>query len=113
VAILAAVGRSAFAQAVASVRRGGKILVFAATAPGETVEADLGVLNPQEKDILFSYSSSIDIQDEAARLVFERQINVKDLVTHRIPLGEADRAVALASRPAAGVLKVVVEMGRG
>jgi threonine dehydrogenase-like Zn-dependent dehydrogenase len=76
------------------------------------VEVDLGALNPLEKDILFSYSSSADIQDLAARLVFERQIDVRSLVTHRFALEESARAVEVASRPAPGVLKVVVEMGR-
>jgi L-iditol 2-dehydrogenase len=112
VVLLAAVGRPAFAQAVEAARPAGKIMVFAATAPGETVELDLGVLNPQEKDILFSYSSSADIQDLSARLVFERRINVRDLVTHRLPIEESARAVALLGRPAPGVLKVVIEMGR-
>jgi L-iditol 2-dehydrogenase len=111
VVLLAAVGRPAFAQAVEAARPAGKIMVFAATAPGETVELDLGTLNPQEKDILFSYSSSADIQELSARLVFERAINVRDLVTHRLPLEESARAVALMGRPSPGVLKVVVEMG--
>ena len=111
VVLLAAVGPPAFAQAVEAARPGGTVLVFAATAPGEQVEVDLGVLNPQEKDILFSYSSSVEIQDLAARLVFERQINVGDLVTHRFPIDESARAIEVAARPAPGVLKVVVEMG--
>ncbi len=113
VVLLATVGRAAFAQAVEAARPAGVVLVFAATAPGEVVEVDLGTQNPQEKDILFSYSSSADIQDLAARLVFERQINVRDLVTHRFPIEESARAIAVAARPAPGVLKVVVEMGRG
>jgi L-iditol 2-dehydrogenase len=112
VVLLAAVGRPAFAQAVEAARPGGKVVVFAATAPGETVEVDLGTLNPLEKDIVFSYSSSVDIQDLAARLVFGREINVRDLVTHRFPIEESERAVLVASKPAPGVLKVVVEMGR-
>jgi L-iditol 2-dehydrogenase len=110
--LLAAGGRPAFAQAVEAARPAGKVVVFAATAPGETVEVDLGTLNTQEKDIVFSYSSSADIQDLAARLVFERQINVRDLVTHQFPIEESVRAVEMAARPAPGVLKVVVEMGR-
>jgi L-iditol 2-dehydrogenase len=112
VALLAAVGRPAFAQAVDAVRPGGTVLVFSATAPGETVEVDLGLLNPLEKDIVFSYSSSLDLQDLSARLVFERQIDVRSLITHRFPLPEAPAAFARAARPAPGVLKVVVEMGR-
>jgi L-iditol 2-dehydrogenase len=113
VVLLAAVGRPAFAQAVEAARPAGSIVVFASTAPGDTVEVDLGALNPQEKDILFSYSSSADIQDLSARLVFERQIDVRSLVTHRFPLEEAKKAIATAARPAPGVLKVVVEMNRG
>jgi L-iditol 2-dehydrogenase len=112
VVLLAAVGRPAFAQAVQATRPSGKVVVFAATAPGETVEVDLGVLNPLEKDIVFSYSSSHDIQDLAARLVFERQVNVRDLVTHRFPITASAEAVEVAKKPAPGVLKVVLEMGR-
>jgi len=110
VVLLAAVGRAAFAQGVEAARPAGTILVFASTAPGDTVEVDLGVQNPQEKDILFSYSSSQEIQEQAARLVFERRIDVKSLVTHRFPLAEAPQAIAAAARPVPGVLKVVVEM---
>jgi L-iditol 2-dehydrogenase len=113
VVLLAAVGRAAFAQAVEAARPAGSIVVFAATAPGDTVEVDMGAQNPQEKDILFSYSSSAELQDLSARLVFERQIDVRSLVTHRFPLPEAAKAIATAARPGPGVLKVVVEMNRG
>jgi L-iditol 2-dehydrogenase len=87
-------------------------MVFSATAKGETAVVDLGMLCPQEKEILTSYSSSIDVQEEAARLVLERQIDVASLVTHRLPLEQAPEAFALAARPAPGVLKVVVTMAR-
>jgi L-iditol 2-dehydrogenase len=111
VTLLAAVGRAAFRQAVESTRPGGRIVVFAATAPGETVEVDLGALSLAEKDIVTSYSASVDVQDEAARLVFGREVRVRPLVTHRFPIDETPAAVALAARPAPGVLKVVVLMG--
>ena len=111
VAILAAVGPAPFAQALAATRPGGRVLVFAATAPGEIAEVDLGALTVSEKDILTSYSASVDVQDLAAELVFSRQVRVAELVTHRFPLAEAPQAVELAARPSPGVLKVVVEMG--
>lgn len=106
--LLAALGGQAFAQAVAAARPGGRIMVFAATSPGETAQVDLGALCAAEKQILTSYSSSADVQDLAARLVLEREIRVRELVTHRLPLEQAAQAVQLASRPAPGVLKVVV-----
>lgn len=109
-AIVAAVGSAPFAQAVDATRPAGRIMVFAATSPGETAEVDLGALCAAEKEILTSYSASVDVQDLAARLVFGREIRVRDLVTHRLPLEEAPAAVELASRPAPGVLKVVLRI---
>src|SRR4029079_10053459 len=109
VALLAAVGRAAFRQAVDATRPGGRVVVFAATSPGETVEVDLGGLALAEKDIVTSYSASVDVQDLAARLVFCREVRLRELITHRFPIEETAAAVALAARPAPGVLKVMVE----
>jgi threonine dehydrogenase-like Zn-dependent dehydrogenase len=50
----------------------------------------------------------VEVQDLAARLVFERSVRVRELITHRLPLGEAARAVELAAKPAPGVLKIVL-----
>jgi L-iditol 2-dehydrogenase len=107
---LAAVGPAAFRQAVAATRAAGRIMVFAATSPGELADVDLGELCAAEKEILTSYSSSIEVQDLAAELVFGREVKVLELVTHRLPLREAPQAIALASAPAPGVLKVVLQM---
>jgi threonine dehydrogenase-like Zn-dependent dehydrogenase len=107
--LLAALGPAAFRQALEAARPGGSVLVFSATSPGETVELDLGGLCGSEKQILTSYSASVDVQDVAARLVFERTVRVRELITHRLPLREAPHAVALASRPAPGVLKVMLD----
>jgi L-iditol 2-dehydrogenase len=107
-AFVAAVGKAAFAQAFHAVRPAGRIMVFAATSPGETAEVDLGALTASEKEILTSYSASIDIQDVAARVVFGREIRVRELVTHRFPLEQAREAFDLAARPGPGVLKVVL-----
>ncbi len=109
-AFVAAVGPAPFAQAVDAVRPAGRIMVFAATSPGETAEVDLGALTASEKEILTSYSASIDLQDLAARLVFGREIRVRELITHRFPLERAPEAFAVAARPAPGVLKVVLQV---
>jgi threonine dehydrogenase-like Zn-dependent dehydrogenase len=86
---------------------------FAATSRGETAEVDLGVLTTSEKAILTSYSSSIDLQDRAAQLVFGREIKVRELVSHRLPLERAREAFALAMRPGPGTLKVMLDMTQG
>ena len=113
VALMAAVGRPAFQQALDATRSGGRVVAFAATAPGETVELDIGALSLAEKDLLTSYSASVEVQDTAARLVFGREVRVRELISHRFPIAETGAAVALAARPAPGVLKVMVEMGPG
>lgn len=111
VTLLAAVGEAAFSQALAATRPAGTLMVFSATSPGETALVDLGALTASERQILTSYSASLDVQELAAQLVFGREVRVRELISHRIPLSDAPRAIALASRPAPGVLKVVVEMG--
>ena len=110
---LAALGADPFAQAVDAARPAGRIMVFAATSPGETASLDLGSLCAAEKELLTSYSASVEVQDLSAQLVFGREIRVEELVTHRFPLDEAARAVEVASRPAPGVLKVVLQAGAG
>ena len=106
---LAALGQAPFTQAVDATRPGGRIMVFAATSPGETTSIDLGAFCSAEKELVTSYSSSVEVQDLASQLVFGREIRVEELVTHRFPLEEAARAVEVASKPAPGVLKVVLQ----
>jgi L-iditol 2-dehydrogenase len=72
------------------------------------VDLDLGALSSGEKDLLTAYSASVEVQDLAAQLVFRREVRVAELVTHRFPLADVARALDTASRPAPGVLKVVV-----
>jgi L-iditol 2-dehydrogenase len=108
-ALVAATGQRALDQAVEAVRPGGRILSFAATSRGETAVVDLGLLTSSEKDLLSAYSSSIEVQEEAAELVFSRRVRVRELVSHRLPVDRALEAFDLALRPRPGTLKVVLE----
>lgn len=112
VALVAALGQPALDQAIASTRPGGRVLVFAATSPGERAEVDFGALCASEKEILTSYSASIDVQSRAAQLIFDREVKVRELITHRFGLGEAPQALELASCPGAGVMKVMLTSER-
>jgi L-iditol 2-dehydrogenase len=108
-ALLAAPGQAAFEQAVGATRPGGRILSFAATSPGESVQVDLGRLTSLEKDLLTAYSSSIDVQQEAAELVWSRTVRVAELVSHRLPVARGREAFELAMGRAPGTLKVVFD----
>ncbi len=112
-ALVAAGGAPAMTQALAATRPGGRVLSFAATSPGESVEVDFGLLTTAEKDILTAYSSSIDVQERAAALVFRREVRVRELVSHRLPMERALEAFAIALHPAAGTRKVVLQMTAG
>jgi L-iditol 2-dehydrogenase len=65
-----------------------------------------------EKTLLGSYSASIDIQEEALGIVFEgygEGYDLTRLVSHRFPLSDAVEAIAIASRPTATSMKIVIE----
>src|SRR2546428_3502787 len=104
----AALGQDPFTAAVDATRPGGRIMVFAATSPGETASIDLGALCAAEKELLTSYSASVEVQDLAAQLVFPPPPRAAELITHRFPLAEAPRALDVASRPPPPALNVVL-----
>ena len=69
---------------------------------------DLSTICADEKDLLGSYSSDFTLQEQVARLIFSRKLDVRKLVTHYFPLEQTAAAIALASSPAGSSLKVVV-----
>ncbi len=69
---------------------------------------DLSSICVDEKDLLGSYSSDFTLQAEVARLVFSRRLDVRPLISHVFPLEETAQAVALAARPTADSLKILV-----
>ena len=99
------------AQAQTLLRGGGQLLLFAHTKRGVLAETDFSAVCVDEKDLLGSYSADVTLQDEVARLVFSRRLDVRSLITHRFPLAKTAAAVALASRPTPDSLKVVVLSG--
>lgn len=108
-AIVAAVGAGPVRDAIRATRPGATILLFAQTHRGDEVAVDVGDLCIDEKRVVGSYSASVDLADEAAEVVFTRAIDLRTLVTHRLPLSDTPRALALAATPADDVLKVIVE----
>ena len=105
----------AVAQAVQFVRGGGQVLLFAHTKRSSrdincraTPPLDFASICLDEKDLIGSYSSDLTLQREVARLVFWRRLDVRRLITHRFPLEQTAKAIALAARPTESSLKIVV-----
>jgi L-iditol 2-dehydrogenase len=97
------------AQALAAARPGGRVLLFAHNDPELQLDFPAAAVGIQEKEILGSYSADVDLQEQSAQLVFQRSLPVARLISHRFPLEDFERALALAARPAGNSLKVVIQ----
>lgn len=105
-AIITAPGSKPFQQAIASVRRGGTLNIFAAHTG--TTPLDLEALYTQELTITSSYSSSPDDLRIALDLLVSGRVRVGGLISHRLPLERFSEGVALMRERKA--LKVYFEM---
>ncbi len=108
IALVAAAAPQAIQAALDAVRPAGRVVLFAQTRLGETAQVDVGQIGKLEKELIGSYSASVDLQQEAADLVFSRKIRVAPLITHRFPLDRIHEAIAVAANPSAQSLKVIV-----
>ena len=108
--ILAAAGNALIRSAMDAARPGGRVLLFAQTQRGEAI-IDPAAVCVDEKTLMGSYSASVDIQEEALRLVFEgygQGYDLTRLVSHQFSLAETVAALAVASQPTATSMKVVI-----
>jgi L-iditol 2-dehydrogenase len=108
-AIVAAANHRAVEDAMKTVRRGGRVLLFAQTVPGEMIPVDVSRICMEEKRLIGSYSASVELQDKAADLIFTRKINVARLISHRMALELLSEGIHLASHPSDHSLKVVIQ----
>ena len=108
-AIVAAANPQAVGAAQAVVRRGGRVMLFAQTVPGEKIPVDVSCICMEEKKLIGSYSASVELQDKTAELVFSGKVNVARLISHRLDLEFLSEGIRLASNPSDHSLKVVIQ----
>jgi L-iditol 2-dehydrogenase len=105
VVIVCTAARQAIENALSSVDRKGKILFFAVP------ENDISMPSVQfwrdEISIFFSYGASPDDLLKATELIESRVIDVRSMITHRVPLSSIVRGFALVTG-GKNSLKVVV-----
>jgi len=106
--LLAVPNPSLVPEALALARPGGRVLLFAHNDPVLRLEFPAAAVGVEEKEILGSYSASVDDQAESAALVFERRLPVRELISHRFPLEQIAEALELAAHPKDNTLKVVI-----
>ncbi len=109
VAIVATADHQAVQSAQSVTRRGGKVLLFAQTIPGEMIQVDAARICMEEKQLIGSYSASVELQEKAARLIFSRKVNVTKLVSHKFGLDLLPEGIRLASHPSVDSLKVIIQ----
>ena len=89
-------------------RPGGRVLLFAQNDPQMQIQFPAASVGIEEKEILGSYSASVEWQEESAKLVFQHRALLGELISHRFSLPDVGEAFELASHPAENSLKVVV-----
>lgn len=107
-AIVATGSPKAIEQAISSVRKGGKVVLFGAPGRGTTVSFDISRLFLQEIGIHASYSASETEMHIALEIMRTRRIDPTRIITHRLPLERIVEALHLAESGKEAV-KVMVE----
>jgi len=110
IAIVATPDPQAVATAMRLTRRGGRVMLFAQTVPGEMIPVDASMICMEEKRLIGSYSASVDLQPVAADLIFSRKVKVAELISHRLPLDKLSEGIRMASNPSEDSLKVVIQL---
>jgi L-iditol 2-dehydrogenase len=92
-AIVTVGGAKPLLQALASLRKGGALSIFAAQAG--TVPINIETLYQQELSISSTYSSSPEDLRIALDLLTQREVQVERLISHRLPLEQFHEGVRL------------------
>jgi L-iditol 2-dehydrogenase len=108
-AIVAAASPEAVGDAQRVRRRGGRVMLFAQTVPGEKNPVDVAAICMEEKKLIGSYSASVELQDKTAEMVFSGKVNVGRLISHRFGLEHLLEGIRLTLNPSANSLKVVIQ----
>ena len=109
--IVSTAATEAIEQSFRCADRGGTILLFAPTEPGVTVSYPLWELWHDGITITHSYAGSpIDIT-WAIELIRSKRVNVVDMITHRLGLGETALGFQLVAE-ANNSIKVIIEPQR-
>ncbi len=108
--ILAVAGNALIRPAVDAARPGGRVMLFAQTVRSE-VQIDPAAICVDEKTLLGSYSASVDLNEDVARFVLSREMDLEGLYSHRFPLEQAVEALKLAAHPQPDTMKIAIQPG--
>jgi L-iditol 2-dehydrogenase len=109
IVILTTGAERAIDQAFRSVDRGGAILFFAPAGRGVSIPLPVNDLFwRNEISLTSSYAANCEEHVTAMEFIRQRRINVRDMITHRLPLEETPRGFRLVE-DARESIKVIIE----
>jgi L-iditol 2-dehydrogenase len=107
-AIVSTGNEKALNQAFGSVRKGGRVLLFGAPSQGASYQLNLSDLFSREITMLSSYSCVEAEMEEAIRLVSEKRLDLKSLISDRFQLRDGQKAMEFAKTSKTAIKTIVV-----
>ena len=107
IAIVSTGNPKALSQAVSSVRKGGKVMLFGAPAQGANFQLDVSSLFSRQVSILSSYSCVEEEISRALHMLQRKAIDLASMITHRFPLKDAKEALEFAGSSSSAVKTMV------
>jgi L-iditol 2-dehydrogenase len=95
--VLCAGASSAVTQALDCIEPGGTLLLFAPTMPKETIPIDMFEVWNKQITIVSTYAGAGKDIIDAMELIRSKQVNVEDMITHRLPLTDAKKGFSLVA----------------
>ena len=108
VAIVATGNEKVLTQALESVRKGGRILLFGAPAIGATFNIDVSKLFSRQISIVTSYSCVEAELHRVLTMLHERSLDLNTLITDRFKLKNADEAFRTAESSRIAIKTMIV-----
>lgn len=108
IVIISAGIQSLLPQAMECVARGGTVLVFAPFKDTDIAIPASRFFNDEIK-VIGSYSSNPYNYESAIQMLRNKVFDVENMITHRFPLSELDKAIECAHNPSEKVLKVLIK----
>jgi 2-desacetyl-2-hydroxyethyl bacteriochlorophyllide A dehydrogenase len=93
-------------QGLAMVRTGGKVIVIGMLEA--IMQLPMLDITVKELDLQGSYGYTSDDFQQALKMIGQGKVNVKPLITHRLPLDDIQRGFEILSQGAEDVIKVVL-----
>ena len=107
-AIVSTGNEKALSQAFSSVRKGGTILLFGAPSHGASYPLNISELFSRQITLLSSYSCVEAEMEEAIRLVSEKRLDLKSLITDRFKIRDAEKAMEFAKTSKTAIKTIIL-----